>query len=455
MNNKTRIFEFLYKKSNDSYNINQISRLVGISVGSSFKILKEFEKDEYVTASKRNNAVLYQLNLTDKTKNAYESHEKEKNQKNKKKTKIICTISQSSSKPALIKKLVENGMNGVCIDFSGCDEKMALNMIKNIRENAGETPILMELKSNLEKSWIKFALKNDIDFIIAPAKSAEEVRRISRLIGYESIKQVIGSKIKIIVKLDKESAKNYKEIIEEAYGIVIDRGGFDNLENLPVLQKNIIEECNKHGKPAIISGNILNSVIDGKQLMQSEAHDLANAVFEGASCIMLKELGKNSVETVGTVSDIIKASEFGQIVNDLIDDNYDLTHFIGKTAAQLEKILRLDALLIITSGGYSARMISSRKLRCKTIAATPNKKIFRQLNLLWGIEPLHVEINSEDISNNEKKKVMLKAIKKGFIGKRDQVAIIASVFHSASKRTNLLEIHNVEEFLKYVESVQR
>lgn len=454
MSNKANIFEFLHRKSSGSFNVNQISRLVGISVGSAFKILKEFEKNGYVTASKRNNAVMYHINLTGKTKNAYEIYAREKNQKRKKKTKVICAINRGLD-TALIKKLIEKGMDAASIDLSGCGEKIASDMIKNVRESACEIPILMELNSNLEKSWIKFALKNDMDFIIVPARSAEEVKQISKLLGYESIKQVIGSKIKVIVRLDEYSAKSYKEIIEESYGIVIDRSSFGNLEKLPVLQKSIIEECRKHGKPAIICGNILDSIIDGKELLQSEVHDLANAVFEGASCIMLKELGKNPAGTVETASNVIKASESWEISNDWEEGSCDLTHFIGKTAAELEKILRLDALLIITSGGYSARMISSRKLRCKTIAATSNKKIFRQLNLLWGIEPLHVELNSQDISNSEKKEVMLKAIKKGLIGKRDQIAVIASVFHSASKRTNLLEIHNVDEFLDYAEGGQR
>ncbi|MEK6876813.1 MAG: pyruvate kinase alpha/beta domain-containing protein, partial [Nanoarchaeota archaeon] len=108
--------------------------------------------------------------------------------------------------------------------------------------------------------------------------------------------------------------------------------------------------------------------------------------------------------------------------------------------------------LIITSGGYTARVVSSKRPKCRIIAATSSKKIFRQLNILWGVEPLFIDADLEDISNEEKKEAILKALKKGFIKKTDQIAIIASVFHSKSKRANLFEAHRVNEFLDYAQN---
>lgn len=454
MENNAKILEFLYKKSNDSYNINQISRLLGISVGSAFKILKDFEKLGYVIVNKKNNALLYRINISDKTKEFYDKIEENENRKSKKRTKVMCTIGSASNNPVIIKKLVEKGMDVVRIDACSYEKKDVIKMIQNMRQDYGDLPILLDIKQK-SKEWIRFALKNDLDFVSFYARNPDDIYYANKILGYSDIKQVLGEKIKIIAKIDRNSLRNYREIIDEAYGVIINRSELvsNKIEILPKLQKEIIDECNKYGKPVILAGNIFNSMIQNKQPAQSEVYNISNAVLEGISCLMMDEEtsnGKYPIEAVETISKIIKSAESGRIENSYYNINYDLTHFIGNTVSQLEKILHIDALLIITSGGYSARMISSRKLRCKTIAATSRMKIFRQLHLLWGIEPLHVNINTEDISNKDKKEVILKAIKKGFIGKSDQIAIIASVFHSKSKRTNLLETHNVSEFLDYL-----
>ncbi len=457
MKNKAKIFEFLYKNSSESYNINQISRLIGISVGSSFKLLKEFERLGYVNANKKNNALLYRINLADRTKKFYEQLEEEENRRSRKKTKIICTISPHSNS-AILKKLMEKGMDVARIDISDCDEKTAIKMLEAIRQASADIPVLIDisdLKSN--KRWIKFALKNDLDFVAVLAERAEDVTETNKILGYNDLKQIIGDKIKVIARIGGKSLRNYREIIEKAYGAVIDRTNLlpnDKIEMLPKLQKEIIDECNKFGKPVIIAGNVLNSMVKDDCPMQSEIHDISNAVFEGASCIMLSEetkSGKYPIESVNMLSKIIKNAETGKIeAHGPENASYDLTRFIGNAVSVLKKLFHTDALLIITSGGYSARMVSSRRLKCKTMAATSRRKIFRQLHLLWGIEPLHAGINSEDIANNDKKEVILQALKKGFIRKRDQIAIIASIFHSKYKRTNLLEIHNVNEFLDYL-----
>ncbi len=460
MNNKAKIFEFLYKRSSDSYNINQIARINGISVGSAFKILKEFERLGFVTVTRKNNAMLYNVILSDKTKEFYEKLEEQINEKSKKKTKVICSIN-SDTDYTTIKRLIEKGMDIASINVSDINEKITINIIQNIRFVSPEIPILLYINDPKFSKWVRFALKNDLDFVAVLAKSASDIIKTNKILGYNNIKQIIGEKIKVIAIIDNRSLRNYREIIFEAYGIIIDRSNLvtsKKLEILPRLQKSIIDESNKLGKPVILSGNILNSMTKKHQPSQSDVYDISNAVLDGVSCIMLseeKEYVKYPVDYVNTLSKIIKNAESGETyIHKYENGSYDLTHFIGNVVSQLEKILYIDALLVITSGGYSARMISSRRLRCKTLAATARKKIFRQLNLLWGIEPLYVNINAEDISNNDKKEVILKALEKGFIGKRDQIAIIASMFHSKSKRTNMLEIHNVSEFLDYLNKVE-
>lgn len=459
MSNKTRVLEFLYKSSSNQYNINQISRLLGISVGSSFKILKQFEKDGYVKSEKRNNALLYKINLVDKTKNAFNKIEEEKAEKAKKKTKVICSIGPSSEKTAIIRKLLEAGMDAARIDISSNDEKNVLQLIKNIREVSDEIPIILDFsneKINSIRPWIKFALKNDADFIAISAANAEDIKKINRLLGYMDMRHVIGQKIKILVNIGKEALKNCQEVIDEAYGVILNRNSLVNgkrYEVLPMIQKMVINECDKQGKPVIAAGQILESMANEKTPGIMETYSVANLIREGASSIMLSEeteTGKYPLASVETLSRIIKSVETAiePYASNIKDD---FAYSIGKAILEVEKSSSIDAILIITSGGYSARMMASRKLRCKIIAATSSKRILRQLNILWGINPLFITGNLEDISNEEKKEAIIKALQKGLIKKSDLIAIVASVFHSKSKTTNLLEMHKVEEFLNYLE----
>ena len=459
MNNRAAIFGFLHRNRGNGYNINQISRLLGISVGSAFKILKQFEKEGYVIADKKNNALLYQINPNEKTENEYNRIEEEKSRKSEKKTKIICAIGPSSGKTAGIRKLIDAGMDAALIDVSGCSGKDAVELAGNVREASDEIPIIFDLsKISIIKPWIRLALKNGIDFILVSSiKNADDIRRINRLLGYSDMKHVIGEKIKVLAGLGKENLGNYREIIEEAYGVVVDRHLLvkdRKYEMLPMMQKMIIEECNRHGKPAILSGQVLESMASKNSPQATEVYSIANMIIDGASCIMLfneTAAGKHPNESVATLSRIIKGVESGLAENYASGIQEDFVHSIGKAVFEVEKNADIDAILVLTSGGYSARMISSRRLRCRVIAATSSKKILRQLNILWGVNPLLISGNLEDISNEEKRGTILNSLNKGLIKKSDHIAIVASVFHSKSKITNLLEMHKVDEFLEYVQ----
>ena len=459
MTNKARVFEFLYKNLDGKYNINQLSRLVGISVGSAFKILKEFEKQGYVHTKRKNNAVLYRINANEKARKAFNTIESERNSKTKHRTKVMCTIGRSSSISAII-NLIERGMDAARIDASRHSPNYASVIIKNIREAADYIPILIDIPGkNIAsvKPWIKFAVKNDLDFVsVSYVSNSDEVEAVYRYLGYSSMKDVIGGKIKLFVKIEEHALMKYREIIENAYGIILDRNLLatgKNYETLPQLQKSIIAECNRHGKPAIVGSQILESMNKNRFPSKAEVYDIANAVLDKVSCLMLSDETDDEnypAEAAGTLVKIIKNVEMGQAL-DGRNIGESLIYPIGASIFEEDNPTNLDAILIITSGGYTARIVSGKRPGCKIIAATSSKKIFRQLNILWGVEPLFIGASLEDISNEEKKEALLKALEKGFIKKIDQIAIIASVFHSKSKRANLLEVHKVNEFLDYVQ----
>jgi len=555
MDNKTRIFEFLYRNHGSGHNINQIARLVNISVGSSFKILKELQKNGYVAAKQEKNAILYYINLNEKTRNLFYKLTLDSNKKDKKKTKIICTIGPSSNDPKIIRKLADAGMDCARINTSHCNEGLALNIIYNIRKVSLDIPILLDipgpkirlnnltrpinvktgkiinftfdksknnelyLDTELHRSvkkghkiliddgkiellvlkskrnslsckalndgiitknkglnfpdsfvdykgipekdrfWVKFAIKNDIDFIgTSFVRSVSDIKKLNSLLGYGSLSDVVGDKIKVIAKIEtKEAVKNYREIIKESYGVMIDRGDLASetrFELLPRLQKRIIDECNRQGKPVIIATQMLDSMVASSQPTKAEISDIANSVLDGASCLMLSAetaSGKYPVESVRTMSKIAKEVEDDIENKELEDTNHlTFTDCIVNAISKIDGLIDIDSIVVITSGGYTARMLASKKLRPKIVAITTKKKILRQMHILWGVVPIIIEGSIDNITNKEKEKAILAALEQGIITKTNQIILTGSVFHFKSKRTNMLEMHKVNEFLDFV-----
>ncbi|MBI2559351.1 pyruvate kinase [Candidatus Woesearchaeota archaeon] len=557
MNNLQAVFEFLYKNQEDRHNINQLAKLVNISVGSAFKILKNLKNGNYVEVIYEKNSTYYKIKLSDKSREFYYQIMMDINQGEKKKTKIVGTIGPASNNPKIVRRLIDNGLDCIRINASHCDENSALQLINTIRKTSSEIPIILDIPgpkirlNNLSKSleiksgdiikfkfkksgddsllldtplhkfvskghrilvddgkielrvlgsskssiscqvlnngiltkskglnfpdsfvdygdmsendkfWIKFAMKNDIDFIgTSFVRSQSDIKKLNRVLGYDSLKEVVGGKIKVIAKIEtKEAIKNYKEIISEAYGIMIDRGDLASetrFEIIPRLQKIIIEECNRQGKPVIIATQMLDSMVSNPQPTKAEISDIANSVLDGASCLMLSAetaAGKYPLDAVKTMSKVIREVE-GEIVkkNFSPDRNVTFTDCIVNAISEIDKMLRMDAILVITSGGYTARMLASKKLRPRIIAITNKEKVFRQMHILWGITPMKIAADLEDITNREKAAAITEAIKKGFITKTSLIILTGSVFHFKSKRTNMIEMHKVNEFLDFVKS---
>ena len=156
------------------------------------------------------------------------------------------------------------------------------------------------------------------------------------------------------------------------------------------------------------------------------------------------------MESVKTMSKIIKEIESEVAGKELELDNVTFTDCIINAILAIDKLLRIDAVLVITSGGYTARMLASKKLRPKIIAITTKNKVFRQMNILWGVIPLLTTANIDRITDEGKKEAIMSGVKKGLINKTDHIVISGSVFNFKTKRTNMLEMHNVNEFLEHM-----
>jgi pyruvate kinase len=303
-----------------------------------------------------------------------------------------------------------------------------------------------------ENKCIAFAKKEQVDFVgLSFVNTADEVRTVE--------KKLEGSTIKIIAKVENQEAiKNVSGIIEAAYGIMIDRGDLGSevsFQKVPMLQKHIIEEGNKRAKPVIVATEMLHSMVTQPLPKKSEVADIASAVMDGASAVMLSgetAIGANPEQAVKVMSTVIQECEEETPILDLENDNEstDPSDACSKMIIDLSKHTHIDKLLCITHGGFSARMLARFNSSFPIIALTSNIKIVRRLKLLRGVIPLQVEHEIDNSGSVEQKKEAIMAcIKNQLIEEQDTIVLAGAVFPNHRKIINMVEVHKVDEFLGF------
>ena len=209
-----------------------------------------------------------------------------------------------------------------------------------------------------------------------------------------------GQEIKIIAKIEnQQGVDNIDSIIEAADGIMIARGDMGveiPLEDVPVIQKDIISKVYTAGKQVITATQMLDSMIKNPRPTRAETTDVANAIYQGTSAIMLSgetAAGKYPVEALKTMVKIAVRSEadidFNQQFSVRTKEHAtNVTTAISHATCMTAIDLNAKAIIAVTRSGNTARMVSKYRPGCPIIACTPNERIWRQLNLVWGVTPL-------------------------------------------------------------------
>ena len=298
---------------------------------------------------------------------------------------------------------------------------------------------------------IRFGVENDFDYIAASfvrrAADVEAVREVLRECG--------GSNVKIIAKIEnQEGVDNLDEILAAADGIMVARGDLGveiSAARVPVLQKQMIRKGMQAGKPVITATQMLDSMMRNPRPTRAEVSDVANAVFDGTSCVMLSGEtagGKYPVEALAAMVGIVTEAEQSihywnrfmrrQIVS-ASNINDAITHTCCLTAKDLDAV----AILAATDSGHTARMISRFRPACPVAALTTREKVRRQLSICWGVIPfLTGEVNSTDRIFSLATEV---ARKEGLVNIGDTVVITAGIPLGRSGSTNLLKAAVIEE----------
>ena len=300
---------------------------------------------------------------------------------------------------------------------------------------------------------IKFGIENDYDIIAASfVRKATDVVEIRKILEKNG-----GSNILIIAKIEnREGITNFDEILKVSDGIMVARGDLGveiPVEEVPIVQKNIIKKCFKNGKPVITATQMLDSMIRNPRPTRAEASDVANAIFDGTSGVMLSgetASGKYPVEAIQVMAKIAEKAEgavnyWKRFNTELTEVSATVTNAISHATCTTALDLKASAIITVTQSGHTARMIARFRPACPIIATTVNPKVQRQLNLSWGVLPYLVGVaNTTDEMFDMG---IEKALESGLVKNGDLAVITAGVPAGISGTTNTLKVHIVGKVL--------
>ncbi|HEX2927817.1 MAG TPA: pyruvate kinase [Ruminiclostridium sp.] len=300
---------------------------------------------------------------------------------------------------------------------------------------------------------IKFGIENDFDII-----AASFVRKASDVVEIRKILEKNGGKeILIVSKIEnREGIKNFNDILKVSDGIMVARGDLGveiPVEEVPIVQKNIIEKCYQNGKPVITATQMLDSMIRNPRPTRAEASDVANAIFDGTSGVMLSgetASGKYPLETLQMMSKIAEKAEnatdyWKRFTTTHTELNTSVTNAISHATCTTALDLKAAAIITVTQSGHTARMIARFRPACPIIATTVNPKVQRQLNLSWGVLPYLV--GTASTTDEMFDMGVEKALESGLVKNGDLAVITAGMPAGISGTTNTLKVHIVGKVL--------
>ncbi|MDR0936339.1 MAG: pyruvate kinase [Oscillospiraceae bacterium] len=295
-----------------------------------------------------------------------------------------------------------------------------------------------------DRDDLLFGIQHGVDYVAASfirkKSDVEEIRAF--------LKQHGGAGINIIAKIEsREGLDNLDDIVQAADGIMVARGDLGveiPLEEVPVAQKRMIQLCREWGKPVITATQMLDSMIVSPRPTRAEVTDIANAVYDGTSALMLSgetASGKYPVEAVATMRRIAQKAEesysgYGtrRVSLSLKADN--VTESIAHATCSVARDLNAAAIVTVTAKGFSARQISCRRPECPVIGCTFDEETYYRLRLYWGVYPiLCKEVKTADELFDE----AIAAVKdSGLVSEGGLVVVTAGLPLGMSGTTNML-----------------
>jgi len=318
--------------------------------------------------------------------------------------------------------------------------------------NIPNAHLSMPFISEKDRGDILFAIQEGFDFIAASfTRCADDILQIRRILQENG-----GNGISIIAKIENmEGVENIDEILRVVDGVMVARGDLGvevPLEDVPALQKELIQRCLALGKPVITATQMLDSMIKNPRPTRAEATDVANAIYDGTSAIMLSgetAVGAYPVEAVKTMVKIALAAEA-----DLKNirgftrphtASTDVTNAISHATVTSAQDLNASAIITVSMSGSTPRTISRYRPRSVIVGCTNNPRVWRQMGLYWGTVPLMIgtESNTDDLFEH----AVDAAVEAGIVSDGELVVLTAGVPLGISGTTNLMKVHVVGHLL--------
>ncbi len=310
----------------------------------------------------------------------------------------------------------------------------------------------MPYLSARDMSDLRFGAEHDFDFIAASfVRNATDVTILRNYID------AIGWKnVKIISKIEnQQGVANIDEIIKVSDGIMVARGDMGveiDYQRIPAIQKMLIHKCYNAGKIVVTATQMLESMINNPRPTRAEITDVANAIYDGTSAIMLSgesAVGKHPVEAVEAMTAIALTTEQDIDYIKRFNNFYpqsgakDITAAISHATVTTAHDLNASAIITVTKSGTTARMISKYRPYTNIVGATVDKKVWRQLSLSWGVIPIMCQVkdNTDALFDH----AVEVSLENGAVSKGDTVVITAGIPLGISGTTNMLKVHEIEK----------
>lgn len=296
--------------------------------------------------------------------------------------------------------------------------------------NIPNVEIPMPYLNDVDKSDLLFGIEHNVEYIAASfVRCADDLKKLRKF-----LKDNGGQDIKIISKIENgQGINNFDEILELSDGIMVARGDMGveiNFEKIPAIQKMMIEKCNREGKIVVTATQMLESMTENPRPTRAEVSDVANAIYDGTTVIMLSgesAAGRHPVEAVRTMANIAVNAEntinyYEKYVDSSADMEPNLKNAICASAYNAAKYLDAKAIVVLTRSGATANILSRFHPECPVIAATISERGRNQLNLVWGITPVAAE--NLDSADKFVEYAVSKAVESRLVKRGDNIVVI-------------------------------
>lgn len=303
--------------------------------------------------------------------------------------------------------------------------------------------------SDVDKEDIKFAIGEDCDFVAASfVSTVDDIMSLRAFMNENG-----GRDIDIIAKIESsKGVDNLDAIMEHCEGIMIARGDLGveiPYERLPQLQKSIVKKARDKGKRVIVATEMLESMIQNPRPTRAETSDVANAVYDGTSAVMLSgetAAGKHPIKAVKIMSDIVEYTEQNiHYRKRFMNQDFKIQNIadsISSIAVKASYDINADAIIVVTETGSSPRMVSRFRPICPIYAVAHRRKSYYKLALSWGVIPIYKE-DADTVAELFKDSANI-CRERGYLVQGNKYILVASTDVGKSGSTNILKIDEVK-----------